>query len=245
VDGHIVTEDGAHDVDLLEDPINDVRAVAGAYEKLLDARTKEPAFDLELGAALVFLGIDHVDARRGHREVVDVGPGPGDASVVQNAQRVRREFVEAGAKPLLADRTGVPGLGGLRVVAERQDEPTEFRVLGPDALCGFSRSAFELAACGCSGGARIDGFDVWSRLVYGPAVSHAADRPARPFVDRLGLFGKHDVAHATGARVSQARPLLVGHRLVTHMHDGSCEPALTPGFGRAAKWNTPQRRVRT
>jgi hypothetical protein len=213
VDGHIVTEDGAHDVDLLEDPINDVRAVAGAYEKLLDARTKEPAFDLELGAALVFLGIDHVDARRGHREVVDVGPG-------------------------------VPGLGGLRVVAERQDEPTEFRVLGPDALCGFSRSAFELAACGCSGGARIDGFDVWSRLVYGPAVSHAADRPARPFVDRLGLFGKHDVAHATGARVSQAHPLLVGHRLVTHIRDGSCEPALTPGFGRAANRNTLPRRIR-
>jgi len=59
-----------------------------------------------------------------------------------DAECFRRELVERVAESFVAQRPGVPGLGGLWVVvAERQDEPAELLVLGSDALFASAASA--------------------------------------------------------------------------------------------------------
>ena len=61
-----------------------------------------PPSILSFGATLVLLGVDHEDTRPRDGEVVDIGPAPGDASVVQHTERVIGEFVQPRAEPLFA-----------------------------------------------------------------------------------------------------------------------------------------------
>ena len=43
------------------------------------------------------------------------------------------ELVELASEPLLAKRADVPGLRGLLLLGDREDEAAELRMLGPDA----------------------------------------------------------------------------------------------------------------
>jgi hypothetical protein len=73
VDRNLVTDHAAHHVDLIEHPVDDLGAIAGADQQFLHSRTNQPAFYAQAWAALVLLGIDHVDPARGHGNVVNVG----------------------------------------------------------------------------------------------------------------------------------------------------------------------------
>jgi hypothetical protein len=138
VDGDVVAEQATHDVDLLEYSVDEFGAVAGSDEQSFDPWPDESAFELEVRTALV-------DAGGSHGLVVDVCPASGDPPVMQRSECLGGELVEPAAEPLLAKRSDVPGLGGLLLFGDREDEAAEFRVLGADALFALSLAAPELS----------------------------------------------------------------------------------------------------
>ena len=89
-DRNVVTDDGADEVDLLEDAVDELGAIATTDEQLLRAGTEKTALDLERRTTAVALGVDDVDAGRRDGDVVDVRAGAGDAAVVEDADACRR-----------------------------------------------------------------------------------------------------------------------------------------------------------
>jgi len=183
MDSNIVSDDSADDVDLLECPVNDPGAVPGADEQLLHPRAKQAAFDLEMGTALVLLCVDDVDAGGAHGDVVDVRPAPRDAPIMEQAQCVRPELVEAVPEPLLAARPRTPGRGRVLLLAESQDEPAESRVLGSNAVFPRGLTPLEIAARRCSRCTRFEDFCLGGRFVASPVVR----RQRTVLVDRSSI----------------------------------------------------------
>jgi hypothetical protein len=145
VDRDVVVEQCAHDFDLLEHALDEFGAVAISDEQAFYPRPHESAFDLEVGAASVLLGVDDVDAAGSHRHVVDVGPSSGDPPVMQQPECPGGELVEPPTESLLAKRSDIPRPGGLLLVGDREDEASELRVLGADALLAPGLAALELS----------------------------------------------------------------------------------------------------
>src|SRR6476620_5678884 len=143
-DGRVV--DGrADEVDLPQHPVDELRAVTSTDDELLCALAEEPALDAEGGPALVLLRVDDEDAVARDDDVVDVGPRPRNAPVVQHGEVVTHEGVETAAHELLALRAGVPGPGALRLLGDGEEESADARVaLANAALPGVAPS-FELA----------------------------------------------------------------------------------------------------
>jgi hypothetical protein len=62
-DWDAIAHDGADDVDLFENAVDELGLVAGADQELLGARSEEAALDLQRRSPLVPLGVDDIDAR--------------------------------------------------------------------------------------------------------------------------------------------------------------------------------------
>jgi hypothetical protein len=72
-----------HNVNLLEDAVNELGAVALPDKEALNTRAHDPSLDLEARAPSVTLSVDRPDAMAGYHEVVDVRPGPRNSPIMQ------------------------------------------------------------------------------------------------------------------------------------------------------------------
>ena len=208
MDRHLITHHGVHCFHLLDHPVDELRAISGADQQSLHTRAEQPALDAQTWTALVLLGVDHVDACRGHDKVVDVCAAPRQSPVMEHAERVRRQLIQTSAESFFADRAPIPGPGRLWLVTEREDEPADLGVLGSDALFAGGSPAFELTARGAARCALIVGLHVRHRI-FQLSVCNTADGLARPLVDGLSFRGQVDAANPAGAGIPQAHPLLV------------------------------------
>src|SRR5215213_6660191 len=121
--------------------------MAAADEQLVSPWAQQPALPVDTHQAGVVLRVDHVDARRRHRDVVDVGPRARDPAVVQHLALAPDELVEAPRDGALTDRTLPPGGDMLRLIGKREDESTEDRVGVADALLPTSLATLVLDLC--------------------------------------------------------------------------------------------------
>jgi hypothetical protein len=64
---------------------------------------------------------------------------------MQETQSVAGQLGEPATETLLTNRADVPGSGALRVIAQSEDEPTEFRMLGPYPVLACTLTPLELA----------------------------------------------------------------------------------------------------
>lgn len=161
---------------------------------------------------------------------------------MQDAQGVASQFREPATETLFASRTDVPGSGALRVIAEREDEPTELRVLGPYPVLSCTLTPLELATCRTARCTGINDRKLVRRFPWGVRESRrgrlrlrkrfrcrssrrfrimrqTTDRPRCPLVDGLGARRKVNATDPTGAGVSQLHALLVGRGLLPHVRD--------------------------
>src|SRR5436190_15413364 len=99
---------------------------------------------------LVLLGVDDPNATRADDDVVEIGSRARDPSVMQHPHRWTDQCVETLAQSFFTVCAYSPGFGALRLVGDRQNQPTEVRMLGPYAFLARRTTAFELAASGCS-----------------------------------------------------------------------------------------------
>lgn len=150
-----VTNDLADELDLLQHTVDQLRAVAATDQNLLDARTQDAAFDLQLWPALVALRVDDPDPACCDDDVVDVGPRAGDASVVQDRDRLRGEGIEPGTQALLADRSGGPRFRALLLVGQSDGDAAELAPLLTQTLLVLGLAPLVLAASRRSGHAAV------------------------------------------------------------------------------------------
>ena len=137
----------ADEFDLLGNTVDQCGAVPAPDQQLLHPGPEHAALDLELRATPVALGVDHEDAARADHKVVDVRASSGNATVMEDDHRRAGQFVEPSSQFFLAHGAGRPRPGAWRVVAERQDETSEFRVLSRmrSSRLAFRRSNSRLA----------------------------------------------------------------------------------------------------
>ena len=103
-------ECGPHLVDLPSDAVQEIGSVSAADDQPLDPRPEHTAAHLPLWSfSLVPLGIQDKDPGRPHRNMVDVGSGAWNPSIVQDQDSVANEEVEPTSESLFANRTGLPG----------------------------------------------------------------------------------------------------------------------------------------
>src|SRR6478735_10727276 len=141
-----VVDGGTDEVDLLEDAVHELRAVAATDDEDLGPRAEEPALDAQGRTAPVLLGVDDEHAAAGDDEVVEVGPRPRDAPVVQDRKPVADQGVEPGADDLLAFRARVPGPGALWLLGDGEEEAADARVALAHALLPRVAPPLELAS---------------------------------------------------------------------------------------------------
>lgn len=115
------------------------------------------------------------------------------------------ELVEAAAQTLLSERAGVPCGGRLRVVAQREDQPAQLRMLGTDSCLPLGVAPLVLAP---GRGARRTG-------INGVGARRGRARDATnglgcSFVDRLAASLERDPANAARPGVPEPHALLVG-----------------------------------
>ena len=115
----------AHEPDLFEHPIEQLRAVPPAHQELLDARPKDAALDLQLRSPRVPLGVDHPDPLAGYDDMADVRLRARDAAVMTDRDAVGGQGFQPSPEAFLADRTPLPSLGALPLVRMRDGETTQ------------------------------------------------------------------------------------------------------------------------
>jgi hypothetical protein len=213
VDRYGVVEVFTHDGDLVQDAVDQLGAVASPDHELLDSRTQEPTFDLEVRSTGVLLGIDHVDTGGCHGDVVDVGSRAWYPPVVQDPELVGGQLVESLTQSFLADGPDVPCPGRLRVFAEGVDQTADLGVRRTEAFLATGTTALELTPSGCAGRSSLDrilGSAIQLQLGCRglKVVGAAADGLRGALVDRFCLGWQYRPAHAAGPLVAQAHPLL-------------------------------------
>jgi hypothetical protein len=113
--------------------------VPPADEQLVLPRTEEAALPVHAHHAGAVLRVDDVDARRRHRDVVDVGLRARDPTVAQHLDTAVDELREASSDGPFTGGALPPGADVLRLVRQREDAASQHRVGVADAL---SRRAF-------------------------------------------------------------------------------------------------------
>jgi hypothetical protein len=147
---------GTHPLDLAEHPVDELRPIAAADDQLLDPRPQDAALDPKSRSlADVTLGVDHKHPAGGHDDVVDVRLRPGDASIVQDPDRLARVPVEPRAQRGLSLGARCPRLRALRIVGQRKNQTSELRMPGADLVFTPGLAPFVLPLGRGTGGSAL------------------------------------------------------------------------------------------
>lgn len=87
-------EGRAHQSNLLQHSIDDVRAVATTDDQPLNTCPEESAVDSAVRAPLILLGVDHHDPTRTDDKLIDVDPGAWNAPIVEHLDPCALQGVE-------------------------------------------------------------------------------------------------------------------------------------------------------
>lgn len=155
-DSMVVSDYAAHHVNLLDHAVDQLGAISATNQELLNPRADQTALDHQTWTSLVTLRVDDEDSAGCDGEVVDIRGASGDLAIMEDAERVASKLIEASAEALLAERASVPGLGRLRVVGQREDEPSEPAVLAAEAVLSACVTTLELAPGGGAWHPRVD-----------------------------------------------------------------------------------------
>src|SRR5688500_18094087 len=118
------------------------------------------------------LDVDQPDARGRDREVVDVRAAGGPAAVVEDLDAVVAAVGEHLADLLLARGPQSPGELVGRLLAERQQQPAELRVLLADVALALGLAALVLAAGALTGYAWVVGGLIFPQFEVHPRFTH-------------------------------------------------------------------------
>ena len=196
---------------------------------------RKPPSTFSVGRPPVALGVDDPDTGVAHDQVVDVGAGPGDPPVVQDALPCRRELVQPSAERLFTDGAGVPGAGALRVVGDGEDELAEARVRGADALLPLGLATFVLPARRRT---RHAGVEFLGDDRGRGGTLEATDGLRRALVDRRLARRQVGGTESAGAGVPQPHALVVGSRGRRHSGTVGLDPIPAGDFRTSGRSKT-------
>lgn len=237
---------------LLGDTVDELGAVTAAYEESLDPRSHDSAFDAKRRSPLVALGVNDPHPVARHRDVVDVGFGLRDPSIVKDRHTLVDEAVEPVAETFFADGALVPSAGRLRIIEHGEEQAAQLWVGRTDAVLAARLAAFELAARRGAGypGRRglilgrpfawffrgwrswpLSDVDYGVSQVSGGVTVEATDGPGSSVVDRRGPGWELGGADCAGAGIPQAQRLRRGRLVGLHNSDTTKPQGESRGTG--------------
>lgn len=152
IDGRdvLAREGGRDGGDLSVEAVDELGAIAPGDEELRLPEQGRLDYDL----ADDVLGVDHVDTGGCDGDVIDVRSAPRDPAVVQQyGSAVGGTALEGFGDRFFSLAAAVPGALVLWLVAEREDDAAEARVLGADPCLAVRSAAVVLAGGARAGGA--------------------------------------------------------------------------------------------
>ena len=198
--------------------LHELRAVASADAERFTTRSDDATFDAQRGAlAYVAFRVNYPHTGRADHEVVDVRASASDAAVVQHPEGVG-QVGQALCHSLFASGTAFPCLRALRVIGEREDQPTELRMIGADSLLPVVPAAFVFTPCGRSCRTYVSSRRVWNlhRARGFRRTVDAADGFRSTLVNRVRAGCERAAAGSARAGVAKSHALVVWPQFQRH-----------------------------